>query len=78
MSTIARQLDMDRKSAQDVGRALERPVYEPRAPRARKVDMFIPFLRDCISVFSAAQRHSAAARDPHPELCGSAESRRPT
>src|ERR671919_3183379 len=47
VSAIAEHLGIDRKTVRKyIGRGLEPPVYGPRQPRPRRIDPFIPYLRE--------------------------------
>jgi transposase len=52
VSAIARRMSLDRKTVRKyIARGLDPPCYGPRAPRAQKIDAFVPFLRDRLSAF---------------------------
>ena len=47
VSAIALQLGIDRKTVRKyLARGLEVPVYGPRQPRPRRIDPFVPYLRE--------------------------------
>ena len=47
VSAIALQLGIDRKTVRKyLERGLEAPVYGPRQPRPRRIDPFVPYLRE--------------------------------
>ncbi len=52
VSAIALQLGIDRKTVRkDLARGLEPPVHGPRQPRPRRVDRFIPDLRERVAAW---------------------------
>ncbi len=52
VSAIALQLGIDRKTVRKyLGRGLEAPVYGPRQPRPRRIDPFIPYLRERVAAW---------------------------
>ncbi len=52
LSAIALQLGIDRKTVRTyLARGLEPPVHGPRQPRPRRVDPFIPYLRERVAAW---------------------------
>jgi len=52
VSGIARRLGLDRKTVRKyIARGMEPPIYGPRAPRAQKIDCYLPFLRDRLTAY---------------------------
>ena len=52
VSAIAQRLNIDRKTVRKyITRGLDPPQYGPRAPRAQKIDRYVPFLRNRLSAF---------------------------
>jgi transposase len=50
VSAIAEHLGIDRKTVRKyIARGLEPPVYGPRQPRPRRIDPFIPYLRERVA-----------------------------
>src|SRR6187200_631376 len=51
-SAIALQLGIDRKTVRKyLARGLEAPVYGPRQPRPRRIDPFVPYLRERVEAW---------------------------
>jgi transposase len=52
VSAIALQLGIDRKTVRKyLARGLEAPVYGPRQPRPRRIDPFVPYLRERVEAW---------------------------
>jgi transposase len=52
VSAIARELGIDRKTVRKcIARGLEPPVYGPRKPRQRRIDPFVPYLRERVTAY---------------------------
>jgi transposase len=52
VSAIALQLGIDRKTVRKyLARGLEAPVYGPRQPRPRRIDPFVPYLRERVAAW---------------------------
>ena len=52
VSAIALQLGIDRKTVRKyLERGLEAPVYGPRQPRPRRIDPFVPYLRERVEAW---------------------------
>jgi transposase len=52
VSAIALQLGIDRKTVRKyLARGLEVPVYGPRQPRPRRIDPFVPYLRERVEAW---------------------------
>jgi hypothetical protein len=52
VSAIAFQLNIDRKTVRKyLARGLEAPVYGPRQPRPRRIDPFVPYLRERVGAW---------------------------
>jgi transposase len=52
VSAIARELGFDRKTVRKcIKRGLEAPVYDPRKPRQRLIDPFVPYLRERVTAY---------------------------
>ena len=52
VSAIALQLGIDRKTVRKyLARGLEPPVYGPRQPRPRRIDPFVPYLRERVEAW---------------------------
>jgi transposase len=52
VSAIARELGVDRKTVRKcIARGLELPVYGPRKPRQRRIDPFVPYLRERVTAY---------------------------
>src|SRR5919106_2023519 len=52
VSAIAHQLGIDRKTVRKyLARGLEVPVYGPRPPRPRRIDPFVPYLRERVEAW---------------------------
>jgi transposase len=52
VSAIAFQLGIDRKTVRKyLARGLEAPVYGPRQPRPRRIDPFVPYLRERVGAW---------------------------
>jgi transposase len=52
VSAIALQLGIVRKTVRKyIARGLEPPVYGPRQPRTRRIDPFIPYLRERVEAW---------------------------
>jgi transposase len=52
VSAIALQLGIDRKTVRKyLARGLEAPVYGPRQPRLRRIDPFVPYLRERVEAW---------------------------
>jgi transposase len=52
VSAIALQLGIDRKTVRKyLARGLEVPVYGPRPPRPRRIDPFVPYLRERVEAW---------------------------
>jgi transposase len=52
VSAIAEHLGIDRKTVRKyIARGLEPPVYGPRQPRPRRIDPFIPYLRERVAAW---------------------------
>jgi transposase len=51
-TAIARQLGIDRKTVRKyIARGMEPPNYNPRAPRPRTTDAFLPYLRERLAAY---------------------------
>ena len=52
ISAIARELGIDRKTVRrTIAGGLEPPVYGPRKPRPRRIDPFVPYLRERVTAY---------------------------
>ena len=52
VSAIALQLGVDRKTVRKyLARGLEAPAYGPRQPRPRRIDPFVPYLRERVETW---------------------------
>ena len=52
VSAIARELGVDRKTVRRyIARGLEPPVYGPRKPRQRLIDLFVSYLRERVTAY---------------------------
>ena len=52
VSAIALQLGIDRKTVRNyIARGLKPPVYGPRQPRTRRIEPFIPYLRERVEAW---------------------------
>jgi transposase len=52
VSAIARELGIDRKTVRKcIARGLEPPVYGPRKPRKRLIDLFVQYLRERVTAY---------------------------
>jgi hypothetical protein len=65
VSAIALQLGIDRKTVRKyLARGLEAPVYGPRQPRPRRIDPFVPYLRERVEAWPGLNRRSASPPRP--------------
>jgi transposase len=52
ISVIARELGIDRKTVRrTIAGGLEPPMYGPRKPRPRRIDPFVPYLRERVTAY---------------------------
>jgi hypothetical protein len=65
VSAIALQLGIDRKTVRKyIARGLEAPVYGTRQPRPRRIDPFVPYLRERVEAWPGLTGRSSFASTP--------------